>query len=78
MAYKSFENPLKRTPVVLSGGMDSWISNYGLSSFGHNHGELSQPPRLLSRTPSQSRSINSPIARSFNDYLSNPLKTDFP
>lgn len=77
MAYKSFENPLKRTPVVLSGGMDSWISNYGLSSFGHNHGELSQPPRLLSRTPSQSRSINSPIARSFNDYLSNPLKTDF-
>jgi len=77
MSQKSFEKPLKREPVFLRGGIQSWISNFGLSSFGHNHGELSQPHRLVSRTPSQNRSFNSPIARSFNDYLSNPVKNDF-
>lgn len=77
MSQKAFEKPLKRNPVILSGGLEAWVTKYGLSSFGHNHGELSQPMRLISRTPSQSRSLNSPIARNFNDYLSNPLKNDF-
>lgn len=77
LAHKSFGSPLKRNPVVLSGGINSWVSSYGLSSFGHSHGELSHPGKLLSRSPSRSSTINSPIARNFNDYLSNPLKNDF-
>lgn len=79
LLQRSFEKPLKREPVILRGGIISWVETYGLSNFGHHHGDLSVPGRLLSRTPtgSSTPTPHSRVARNFTEYLSNPTKTDF-
>ena len=73
---RSFDKPLKREPVILKGGIISWVETYGLSNFGHHHGDLSVPTRSISK-PSQAAKDNNNVARSFTDYLSNPQKIDF-
>ncbi|CDR47706.1 CYFA0S36e00628g1_1 [Cyberlindnera fabianii] len=76
LTMRSFDKPLKRPPVILEGGINGWVSTYGLSNFGHNHGDLTMPERLLTRRPSQNSRSTTGIVRNFNDYLSNPTKAD--
>jgi ubiquitin carboxyl-terminal hydrolase 8 len=73
---RSFAKPLKRDPVILRGGIISWVETYGLSNFGHHHGDLSLPGKLIPRRQNQSESPSS-VVRNFTEYLSNPTKTDF-
>lgn len=79
LANKSFQKPLERIPVILSGGIFEWLSKYGVAGYQHNHGQLTPPvPSLSRRSSISSHSFStSPIARNMNEYLSHPVKNDF-
>lgn len=76
LQLRAFAKPLKREPVILKGGIISWVETYGLSNFGHHHGDLSHPGRSVSKN-STPLTQQTNVARNFKEYLSNPVKTDF-
>ncbi|KAH3687411.1 hypothetical protein WICPIJ_001588 [Wickerhamomyces pijperi] len=83
LTTRAFDKRLVSIPLVLEGGFKAWLDKFGISLCRNHHGQLSQlQPLQLSRSPS-ARSIISPVGQSpnhintFNELLSNPVKTDF-